>query len=695
MNRLFICFIFVCFLLPVFGQDKTQIIQQRIEFISEQLQSEEIDLTNITIQLNYYFEHPLNLNSATVEELEELNLLTSVQINDLLLHRKRFGKFITIFEIQALKYWDLSTIRLLLPFIHVDDKLDNIHVTLKEALKQGKFELFLRYQPTMQKKAGYEKVSDSIMENSNNYYKGNSDKYYTRFRYTYKNNISVGVTAEKDAGEQFFKGAQKNGFDFYSAHAYYKGGKYIKSFALGDYQIQIGQGLNMWSSYAFGKSADVTTMKRTAMPIRPYTSVDETRFMRGAAVDFGFGDFSLLTFGSVKNVDASTIADSSFDDLEFVSTINLSGLHRTNSEIEKRNGLQEYVGGVNLRYQNNGLKIGLAAIYQGYDKEYSKTMRPYNQFDFRGKENFSFSGDYNYVYKNINVFGEVSRNVYNQNDTLKGGLAMVHGALIFLDTRLSVGLLYRRYDRDYTTLYNAGFSEASNTQNENGFYTGINFKINKAWSLSSYVDVFSFPWMRYGVDAPSSGHEFLFQPTFKPNKIFKLYARFRQQLRQKNSRFTDNTVTEIEDVIQRNYRINLDYSISESIKIKSRIEYVSIHRPSSEFEDGIILTQDLTFKPKSFPLSMSLRYALFDTDSYDTKIYTYENNALYVFSVPSYYYQGSRAYILLKYSFVKHLDIWMKYGMFIYNNRQSIGSGAEEIKGSIRSDFVLQLRFTF
>ena len=144
----------------------------------------------------------------------------------------------------------------------------------------------------------------------------------------------------------------------------------------------------MWSSYAFGKSADVTTMKRTAMPIRPYTSVDETRFMRGAAVDFGFGDFSLLTFGSVKNVDASTIADSSFDDLEFVSTINLSGLHRTNSEIEKRNGLQEYVGGVNLRYQNNGLKIGLAAIYQGYDKEYSKTIRPYNQYDFRGKENF-------------------------------------------------------------------------------------------------------------------------------------------------------------------------------------------------------------------------------------------------------------------------------------------------------------------
>ncbi|MAO32680.1 MAG: hypothetical protein CL824_04155 [Crocinitomicaceae bacterium] len=693
--KYFYCLTFVLSSFVLFSQDKTEIIQQRIEFISEQLQTEDIDLTNITLQLNYYFSHPLNLNSASLEELEELTLLSAVQINDLLLHRKRFGKLISKYELQSLKYWDLQTIELLAPFIYVDDKLDNIHISFKEALKQGKFEWFLRYQPTLEDKAGYADVPDSIMETSNNFYHGNSDRYYSRFRYTYKTNISIGVTAEKDPGEQFFRGAQKNGFDFYSFHAYYKGGKYIKSFALGDYQIQIGQGLNMWSSYAFGKSADISTMKRTAMPIRPYTSVDENRYMRGAAIDFGFGNFSLLTFASVKNVDAVTIADSSIEDLEFVSTINLSGMHRTNSEIEKQNGLQEYIGGLNLRYQNNGLKLGLAAVYQGYDKEFNKEIRPYNQYDFRGKENFSFSGDYNYIYKNVNLFGEISKNRYNQNDTIKGGLAMVHGALIFLDPRLSLGMLYRSYDKDYNTFYNAGFSEGGRTQNENGFYTGLNFKFNKAWSLSSYVDIFHFSWMKYLVDAPSSGHEFLIQQTYKPNKIFKIYARYRQQLRQKNSRDSDNTVTEIEDVLQRNYRINFDYNVNKYIKIKSRVEYVSISRPSNTPEDGIILTQDFIYKPKSIPFNLAIRYALFDTDSYDTRVYTYENNALYAFSVPSYYYQGSRAYVLVRYKFRKHLDIWMRYGVFLYNNRQSISSGLEEIKGSRRSDFILQLRFTF
>ena len=693
--KYFFCLIFVFPSFVLLSQDKTEIIQQRIEFISEQLQTEDIDLTNITLQLNYYFAHPLNLNSATIEDLEELTLLSAVQINDLLLHRKRFGKLISKYELQSLKYWDLQTIELLAPFIYVDDKLDNIHISFKEALKQGKFEWFLRYQPTLEDKAGYADVPDSIMETSNNFYHGNSDRYYSRFRYTYKTNISIGVTAEKDPGEQFFRGAQKNGFDFYSFHAYYKGGKYIKSFALGDYQIQIGQGLNMWSSYAFGKSADISTMKRTAMPIRPYTSVDENRYMRGAAIDFGFGNFSLLTFASVKNVDAVTIADSSIEDLEFVSTINLSGMHRTNSEIDKQNGLQEYIGGLNLRYQNNGLKLGLAAVYQGYNKDFNKEIRPYNQYDFRGKENFSFSGDYNYIYKNVNLFGEVSKNIYNQNDTTKGGLAMVHGALIFLDPRLSIGMLYRRYDKDYNTFYNAGFSEGGKTQNENGLYTGLNFKLNKAWSLSSYVDLFHFSWMKYLVDAPSSGHEFLIQQTYKPNKILKIYARYRQQLRQKNSRDSDNTITEIEDVLQRNYRINFDYKVNKYIKIKSRVEYVTINRPSNTPEDGIILTQDFIYKPKSIPFNLAIRYALFDTDSYDTRIYTYENNALYAFSVPSYYYQGSRAYVLVRYKLRRHLDIWMRYGVFLYNNRQSISSGLEEIKGNRRSDFILQLRFTF
>lgn len=668
------------------AQQKDEIIQQRIEFISEQLESENVDLTNVLEILTYRYERPLNLNSASKEDLQEINLLTDVQINDLLLHRELFGKFISIYELQSLKYWDMNTIRLVLPFVKVDDKLDQLHVGLKEAVKNGKFEAFLRYQRIPEFKSGYEDVPDSILESSNSYYRGNADRYYTRLRFSYRTNLSLGVTAEKDPGEEFFQGSQKNGFDFYSAHAFYKGGKYLRSVALGDYQVQIGQGLNFWSGYAFGKTADVTNVKRTAVPLRPYTSVDETRFLRGAAAEIGLGKFSLVAFGSYKGVDASVVVDTLLEEQEFVSSINLTGLHRTNSELERKNALNEMIGGANVRYDSRNLHFGVASVYQGYDNPYNKESVPYNQFDFRGKENISTSFDYSWVIRNFNFFGEVAHASYDN------GFAQLHGVLFSLDRRASMSVIFRDYQRNYQTFYNNGFSEGSRTQNERGIYTALKFAISRKWTLNTYADVFSFPWLKYLVDAPSEGHELFIQPTYKPSRSLEIYARYREQKRQKNSRFSDGSVTPIEDVIQRNYRLNFSYQVAEGVRLKTRVEYVTVDRESVGSESGMIFTQDLIYRPKSSPLDLSLRYALFDTDSYDTRIYTYESNALYVFSVPAYYYKGSRAYALIRYTFFRKVDLWIKYGRNIFADRSSIGSGAEQITTNTRSDITVQLR---
>ena len=673
----------------LYSQEKKEVIQTRIEFISEQLEAESVDLTDVIAQLSYYYDRPLNLNSANVEELQSLSLLTDIQINDLMLHRKLFGKLISIYELQSLTYWDMETIMNVLPFVKVDDKLDQLHVSLKEMFKYGKFEAYFRYQRILEDKAGYEDVPDSILEESNSFYYGNPDRYYSRLRFSYRTNLSFGITAEKDPGEEFFRGSQaKTGFDFYSAHAFYKGGKYLKAIALGDYQIQIGQGLNLWSGYAFGKTADVTNVKRSANPIRPYTSVDETRFLRGAAVDLGYKDFSLTLFGSYKGVDATLVEATDTLELEdvTVSSVNLSGLHRTNSEIARKDALNEIIYGGNLRYEKNQLTLGVAGVYQGYDRLFARDTLPYNQFDFRGRGTVGISADYSYVFRNFSFFGELSHTTHS------GGFANIHGVLFSLDRYVSMSLIYRDYNRDYQTFYNAGFAEGSRTQNEKGIYAGLKTNLSRSFFINSYVDIFKFPWLRYQVDAPSEGHEIMIQPTYKPSRSLEIYARFREQLRQKNSRDTDGTITPIEDVLQRNYRINFNYKVSDAVRLKSRIEYVTVDRPSVGQEDGIIFTQDILFKPKSFPLDVSLRYALFDTDSYDTRIYTYENNALYVFSVPAYFNRGSRAYVLVRYTFLRRFDLWVRYAQNIYINRTVQGSGAEEILGNTRSELTVQLR---
>ena len=681
--------IVLCFGFNVIGQEKNDIIQQRVEFISEELESESIDLTNVIEQLNYLYDNPLNLNSARFEDLQEIGLLSDVQINDLLLHRKLFGKFISIYEIQGLQYWDMRTIRLILPFVKVDDKLDQLHVSMKEAFQQGKFEAYFRYQRILEDKAGYEDVSDSLLESSNKYYHGNADRYYTRLRFSYRTNLSIGVTAEKDPGEEFFKGSRKDGFDFYSAHAFYKGGKYLRAVALGDYQVQIGQGLNLWSGYAFGKTADATNVKRSANPLKPYTSVDEARFLRGAAVQVGVGKFSLTAFGSYKQVDASISEDTTDLSEQVVQSINLGGLHRTNSEMARRHSLNEIISGGSFQFNSRGLQIGLSGIYHGYDRSFEKDTLPYNQFDFRGTGTVGISADYSWVFRNFNFFGEVATTTYS------GGFANLHGVLFSLDRRASMSIVYRNYGRDYQTFYNNGLAEGSRTQNESGLYAGLKLNLTRSFTVNTYVDIFKFPWMKYQVDAPSEGHEFLIQPSYRPSRRLEIYARFREQKRQRNSRDSDGTITPLEDVIQRNYRLNLSYQVSESIRLKSRVEFVTINRPSNDPESGVIVTQDVIFRPKSFPIDLALRYALFDTDSYDSRIYTYENNALYVFSSPSYYYQGSRAYALVRWTFLRKFDLWVRYGISIFANRDSLGSGSEEIMGNTRTDLTVQLRMKF
>lgn len=686
------CLLFLSFLtISIYGftQDRETIIQQRIEFISEQLETEEIDLTNLVEILYYRLDQPLNINVASRLELEELGLLTEIQISDLLLHRQKFGKFISIYELQALKYWSLNTIQLVLPFIKVDDRMEQLHITWKTAMKNGKFEVWGRYQRVLEHKKGYDKVPDSILNTSNSYYHGNAARYYTRLRYSYGTNISVGLTAEKDPGEAFFKSYNKQGFDFYSFHAFYKGGKYLKAVAVGDFQVQIGQGLNLWNGYAYRKTADAVNVKRSAIPLKPYTSVDEVRFLRGGAVDLGYKNFSLLLFGSYKKVDATTYIDSLSEDFNFSSSINLTGFHRTNTEIARKGAVKEFITGGNLRYDKGNLHLGVAGIYWAYDHAINKDILPYNQFDFRGKRNASFSADYSYTIKNVLIFGETSYTNFSKS------FANIHGILVALDSRATLSLVYRDFNRGYETFYNNGFGEGSSTKNERGLYLGVNWQMAKKWTLNTYFDYFSFPWLRYGINAPSKGIEYLIQPTYKPNKKFEIYGRVRFQQKEGNGTAVDGGIKPLVNINQTNYRLAMTYKVTDEITLKSKFDYVTYKKGTLDRESGVVLSQDIVYKPKKYPFEVTVRYALFDTDSYYSRIYSFEANALYVFSIPAYYNQGNRAYVLFRVTLFRQLDVWAKYGLFLYNNINKIGSGAEEIKGQKKSELTVQLRWKF
>jgi len=663
------------------------LIERKIETIAEN-SSEDIDYTTLFENLAFYREHPLDLNYASAEDLQQLFILTDFQIANLINHRVRFGKLLSIYELQAVEGFDLPLIYQLQAVVRVDRSLNRLNISVKDILKYADQSVITRVSQVVQQQKGFSPITDeALAESPNSRFLGSQQRIFTRYRLRYGNYVSLGFTAEKDACEQLFKGTQKKGFDFYTGHFALQNIGKLKSLNVGDYQAQFGQGLTFWSGFAFGKTADAMNIKRTGQGLKPYTSVNENLFLRGIATTWSLGKFEITAFGSNKKVNTNASAiDSLSQDIQSFSNFNLSGFHRTASEILDKGNIREQIFGGHIAYKKRNLNIGITAADYSYSADLTRSDVPYNKFDFSGRKNTNIGIDYNWIYRNINFFGEVARSA-------NGGMAMSHGLIAALDPRLSVSVLHRNFGRDYHSIYNSAIAEGSRNINEVGTYIGFVAKPMKYVSVSAYFDHWKYPWLKFLVDGPSSGYDGLVQINYTPSKTVDMYIRYRDKTIARNVTGEDDL--DMEYVIaqhQKKLRFDIIYKVSPSFRFRNRIEYVAFTQPNARQENGIVILQDVIYKPLSMPISFSARYALFDTDGFNSRIYSYENDVLYSFSIPAYFYKGSRSYINVEYNLGRNVDIWFRYAQFFYSNRDVTGSGLTETQGPLRGDFRVQVR---
>jgi hypothetical protein len=684
---LLITLLFTC---PVFGQEddeRTKIVESRIEFIGESIEDSNIDFTTFLEDLYQFYDNPINLNQTNFDELSRLHLLSDSQILAILNYKKKYGKFLSVYEINAVPGLGLEEVDLIVPFIRVGEAR-TYKMNWKNALKYGKSEVFLRYQRDLQKREGYIQKPDSILELSpNKQYQGSPDKIYTRYRYTYKDKISWGVTGEKDAGEQFFRGAQKQGFDFYSGHLMIANQGVIKKVVVGDFQANFGQGLTMWSGFNMGKTPNALNVKRYASGLKPYTSVNEANFLRGGGITFEKKQFDFTAFASYKRIDANlNVGDTLFGDgNEGITSFQQSGFHRTIGEIEDKNAVKQSVFGAATHITNDNLKIGLVGVLTNYNVPLQASSQAYSKFNFQGTSNFSLGGNYMYFKNKISLFGEMSLSKNNS-------IAVLNGFTWHADPRLDLVILHRYLDKNNQSIYSAPFG--GSTSNDNGLYFGAKAKITKHLNISAYYDQFTSGWLKWLTDGPSVGREVLVQADYKINYSSSFYIRFKNKITQRDSK--DDVVGVDKQVFLNKTNVRLHYSqrINSQLSLRSRVEWVNFLYDTDK-SNGILLYQDLVYSFKKIPLKLSARYAIFDTDNYDTRLYAYENDLLYVFSIPSYFYKGMRTYLMLKYDFGENIDFWARWGLFSYANEDEISSGLETIYGSKKSDIKLQLKIRF
>ena len=573
-----------------------------------------------------------------------------------------------------------------MPFVKVNTDLDNTSLNFPVIWKNSNHELYIRNIRDVEEKKGY-----SPKENSEDTrYLGSPDKLFLRYRFKYLNKISFGITAEKDQGEEFFKGTQKNGFDYYSAHLFLKNFGKLKQLAIGDYHLQVGQGLTFWSGLAFGKSSDIKSINRVSPGIRQYASADENNFLRGAAVTYEiYKNIELTGFYSSKLIDAN-ITDTIEETQEIIySSLQNSGFHRTKSELANKDAIRENHYGGRLQFNNQSLKIGITGFNSKYEGEYSKNLQVYNQFDLVSNENSAFGLDYNYILKNYYLFGEITR-------SKNGAIANIHGLLLSIDPKFSITALYRNYPKDYQNTMANALSENSKPMNEKGYYIGAEAKLPYNLTFTSSIDLFKFPWLKYQTTKINSiGYELLSQLNYRPNKKFNSYFRYKKEEKEINIPEESPKIQFVGNEVKSNYRIHLSFKITEEITLKNRIEYTNYKKDNFEQEEGYLVYQDIVYKPKNKPYSFSTRYALFDSESFNSRIYAYENDVLYYFYIPAYYKKGSRFYFTARYKYRKIFDFWVRYGIWNYRNQETLFSGLEEVEGNIKSDVKIVFRYLF
>ncbi|OQY04983.1 MAG: hypothetical protein B6I20_01975 [Bacteroidetes bacterium 4572_117] len=621
---------------------------------------EDADFSSFVEDLDFYLQNPLNLNTANLEDLEKLHILNEFQIMNLQNYIARIGQMQTIYELQLVKGFDDKIIENILPFIIVGPAKAYEKLSLQKVLKYGRHKIITETKFTLQQQKGYIPVNDTVLlEKPNSVYQGNRMKYLTRYRFNSKNRVFAGITTENDPGEPLGFKNKQYGFDFYSAYLQVNNLNIFKNISIGDYQVKFGQGLILWSGFGLGKSSDVLNIRKKAQGIRRYTSTNENLFMRGVGTTLAFGDFEITSFFSYKNIDANQILTDTIDgELIEITSLQNTGYHRTVSEINNRKAVNEIIYGSNLTYRAEKFKLGASFISYAYNSIFEESLKPYKLFDIQGNSNINLSIDYQLFLSKFSFFGEAA---IDKN----GALATVNGLLLNLVPQLSFSVVQRYYQKKFHAYYGSSFSESSKVNNESGLYYGLSFHPVRNFKISAYVDNYRFPWLKFGINAPSHGTDFLFQVDYRTTRYVNMYFRWKNETKLHNTTSDESVITTLSEQNKQYFRYNISYKPNKNISFRNRIE-ASIYQSGIK-EYGFMAYQDVNYNFQ-FPLSLYFRFAIFDADYY-ARIYAYENDLLYNFSIPAYFGKGTRLYFMIKYKVADFLDIRLRYAHFYYADR--------------------------
>lgn len=621
--------------------------------------------------------HPFNINAITRDQLLRLPFLSETLIENIEYYVYKYAPLLSLHELSAVEGMDRQTLKYLCHFLYIGEhtQTSSSLPSLKELLRKSIRHWWIRADIPFNAKAGY-------ADGAKRRYVGTPYYTNTRFRLNYKDRVSMGFQAEKDAGEAFFSANNKVGFDSYAGYLFFRDFGKWETVAVGQYKATFGQGLVMNSDFYSGKYRLFSGIERLGRGFRPNTSMYEDGYLQGLAGTYRLHErWKVSAFASYRCRDA--VVDSMF-----ITRLKTDGLHRTDKEITQENTIGNTLIGADLSYRNKYFECGLTAVYNVFNKPLKTPFRLYNEHAPRGHA-FGNIGFHYKAHIRKGVFsGEVAVNE-------KGQMAWMNVFSYQPNVDNIIKVINRYYSPAYTALCARSFGENTAVQNEYGLCISLENKSINKLKCQAYADVFYFPERRYRVSKDKTwGADINIVINYMLSETWQFWLKYGIKNKARDYITSDKEKHVLPHIRQRTY-LRAVYAPSPAWQWKATLQYVSATDYGRKRTSGFSMALESVMKPSNFPLKLQLLCAAFRTDDYDARISLYEPSLLYMFGHRMYSGRGWRTVGLLHWDIGRSVSLQAQYAWTHYFDRNVIGSGMEEIQGADKSDLRLQLRLRF
>ncbi len=656
------------------------------------------DYSDLLDSYRELLKNPVDINQLSgLKILLENRIINESELFSLETYIKQNGPFLSKNELFYVKGLSKGAIERLEYFTKIGKQ--NISISRNIGFKPIRQELFFKGSQIFPKRQGYILSPNEAWKKPGSTFLGTPQQLYLRYKIKGGNNWQSGFTVEKDAGEVFLNRSigdsvvsilgKKPVFpDFYSGYIFYSANGWIKKAVVGDFHVEVGQGLTLWSGLAFGKSSQTCMVRYFGKGIRPNTSVNENRFFRGAAVALQKMGFQIMVFFSRKGFDANVIGVNAQHNL-IISSLQQTGYHRTINELLDKNAVFITNIGGSIQFSHKNFTVGSVYYKTKLSAIMQKNINPYGNYYFSG-DHLENSGLYFSWNLNIaSLFGEIA-----VNPGVFGSISGIAGMNTFFSPRFSLSVLYRNYSMKYNSLFSSPFGVNSRGQNEEGIYIGIKALLSGSLSLAAYADYYKFPWLKYLSDFPSLGRAYLIQLDDVENDRLSFVFRFRYKYFSRNIKH-ENLLHVVPGFGERyEFRFGMIKVLNSLFILKSRVEGVK-YSFNKKREFGFLIYQDVVYKKSISPFSSIFRVTYFNTQGWNSRIYTYENDVPYSFNIPAFYGNGFSIFLLSSWKIKNGLKVWIRGSSTIFFNKKTIGAGPAMISGNKKASITLALKYQF